>query len=454
MRSALFLLTLLLAIVLVVARGGATDGRPLVGGIQVNEPDHGAWLDGLDREGLHTVAVTVYAKQGDWDSANLWWEQEESAVVAEIRRAESRGFRTVLVLRVALDHAFERNRFLWHGMIMPRSDAELDEWFARYSRFVAEWAALAEREGVDALAVASEMNALTSTRRVRELPVLEEYWTNAEKVERENARVLRNAATLDRPPVVGGTEGPESLRRYLEDYARAHGAWARQVAYLDGAESLGRINARRARLEAHWREIVRVARSHYRGELTYAANFDQYEVVTFWEALDLIGINAYFPLRDSWTDPRDPAWRAGLRAELRAGWRDVLAAVDRFRGEQGLLGHDVLFTELGYVGRENCSLRPWASQGLAVVPAGEGERLLAWSGQREDPYERMHALGALADLRAEGAAPFLRGVLYWKLSTIVDHREIEPFVLVLDDSRDADSLAALRRIGEAVGGSG
>jgi hypothetical protein len=35
-----------------------------------------------------------------------------------------------------------------------------------------------------------------------------------------------------------------------------------------------RINARAALLEKSWREIIRVARTEYRGRITYAANFD------------------------------------------------------------------------------------------------------------------------------------------------------------------------------------
>ena len=127
---------------------------------------------------MNTVAVTVYAKQGDWDSTNLWWEQEEPWVIAEARAARRRGLDVVLVLRVALDHAFERNKFFWHGMIMPDSDQALDLWFDRYSDYVLKWARIADEEGIDVLAIGSELNSLTNTVPVDELPALEEYWSN------------------------------------------------------------------------------------------------------------------------------------------------------------------------------------------------------------------------------------------------------------------------------------
>jgi len=421
-------------------------GRTMVGGIQVNEPDHEVWFDGLMSAGLDTVAVTVYAKQGDWDSDNLWWSEEEGSVEAEIRRAKARGLRVALILRVALDHAFERNRFLWHGMIMPQTDAQLDEWFRRYGRFVSRWATFAEEEGVDLLGVGSEMSALASTLPTRGLPSLEEYWTNPEKVARENERVLTNARALGAPvPIPQAADGTrfETLDLYLDRYTAAHRRWARQVAYLERERSIHAINERRARLDRAWRELIERTRELYAGELTFAANFDQYEQVGFWDALDLIGINAYFPLREEWSAD---AVGAAARGTLAAGWRRVLSEIDLFRGRSGLLGHDVLFTELGYVRRENCSFRPWSSDGFAVVPDGKGERLLFWRAQVEEPSERVAALDALADVRDEGAADYLRGALYWKLSTLPGHREIEPFAVILGEEGDAPAARALARL--------
>ena len=59
-----------------------------LGGIQVNEPDVQHWVRTLDAEGMNTVSVTAYAKQGDWDTANLWWDDHDEGVLAEIRAAE------------------------------------------------------------------------------------------------------------------------------------------------------------------------------------------------------------------------------------------------------------------------------------------------------------------------------------------------------------------------------
>ena len=63
----------------------------MLGGIQVNEPDYGKWTQALQNAGMNTVSVTVYAKQGDWDSDNLWYEEAEPAVLSEIRAAKQAG---------------------------------------------------------------------------------------------------------------------------------------------------------------------------------------------------------------------------------------------------------------------------------------------------------------------------------------------------------------------------
>jgi hypothetical protein len=358
-------------------------------------------------------------------------------VVAEIRTAKAAGMKVVLVLRVALDHAFSRNKFLWHGMIQPRSEVDLEEWFARYRRFTSRWAAIAETEGVDVLAVASELNALTSTVPVTELPGLEEYWSNPEKVDREQRRLLEHADAAPTRLAVRGYSDYESLEGYLADYASAHGEWARQTAALDAVDPLARINDRRRILDEHWRRVVAEARRLFGGRLTYAANFDQFEEVAFWDSLDLIGINAYFPLR-RWELPGLAG--ADLEAQLAAGWRRVLSGVDGLRSRLGLADRPVLLTEIGYVARANATVQPWAGENLAVLRSGGGERLFDWRSEPADVRERAAAITALHKVHEEMGGEMLAGLLYWKLSTVPAHRDIEPFVVVLEEGAGADPM--------------
>lgn len=416
----------------------------LLGGIQVNEPDHAHWIERLQASGMNTVAVTVYAKQGDWDTANLWWEEEEPWVVAEIRAAKAEGLEVVLVLRVALDHAFERNKFFWHGMIMPSTEAELEEWFRRYRQFVGKWARIAEDEGVGVLAVGSEMNALASTERVDEMPVLEEYWSNEEKVERETQKVLRHSKRIDQKHLkVRGFDNSASLEEHLGSEAEAHAEWARRLAFVGEEDALGRVNARRAELEQQWVAVVQEARQEFSRRLTYAANFDQYEMVSFWGELDLISINAYFPLRKIWQPGVTPE---ELYPVFEKRWEAILRSIQDLSIRSGREDLPLLFTELGYVYRADCTIEPWASTGFSVLPAVTGEKVIVWEDQPIDLEERAMAVRALYEANRTVGGP-LTGILYWKLSTQPYHFDDEPFVLIVhEDARDP-MLPELQRFG-------
>ena len=45
-----------------------------------------------------------------------------------------------------------------------------------------------------------------------------------------------------------------------------------------------------------WQEITSLVRGKYGAPLTYAANWDEVEQVQFFDSLDLIGVDAYYPL--------------------------------------------------------------------------------------------------------------------------------------------------------------
>ena len=92
--------------------------------------------------------------------------------------------------------------------------------------------------------------------------------------------------------------------------------------------------------DARWRALISELRTHFRGALTYAANYDEFQSVPFWDALDYIGIDAYFPLAVD----GDPAPGADA---LASAWssRGYLEAIGELSRR---VGKTVLFTELGY----------------------------------------------------------------------------------------------------------
>lgn len=105
--------------------------------------------------------------------------------------------------------------------------------------------------------------------------------------------------------------------------------------------------------EASWREVVRRVREVTPANLTYAANWDRFEDVRFWDAVDTVGIQAYFPL------VREGAWPAGTLPPddvLREAWAGVFARTDALSRRTG---KPVVFTELGYDRSDRALIAPW-----------------------------------------------------------------------------------------------
>jgi len=90
------------------------------------------------------------------------------------------------------------------------------------------------------------------------------------------------------------------------------------------------------RRTAFWAELIKEVRSIYKGKLTYASNWDNYEQVSFWKDLDFIGIDAYFPLSDS---------KRPEVSELLEAWNPIKKSILEFSDS---IGKPILFTEYGY----------------------------------------------------------------------------------------------------------
>ncbi len=416
--------------------GVASGPAPfLAGGIQVHERDHARWTAALGEAGLNTVAVTVYAKQGAWNRAHLWWEDEEPAVLAEIRAAKARGLLVVLILRVALDHAFAENEFLWHGMIMPESPEEIRAWFERYTEFVSKWAAIAEDEGVDLLGVGSEMNSLAATLPLTRWGNLKNYRGYAWYQRLQRGRARRFADELEpRRLWARGYPNYATLDEFVNARFERSLAWARQAHLRQGAHTLRRINDRRRLLEQCWIRLIGEARRSYDGPLTYAANFDNYAEIGFWPHLDVLGINGYFSLRASLAEAAE---HEAQLAHFTRRWDGILGQIERFERSQGIANMPFLFTELGYTFRRHSTVEPWAHGGFSVVGwKGKRRQLVVWEEQPIDYDERRLALEGLRAAHRQRQSGLI-GILYWKLSTDPGHESIEPFVACVGrDSAD------------------
>jgi len=101
---------------------------------------------------------------------------------------------------------------------------------------------------------------------------------------------------------------------------------------------------------AFWKNLIQQIRQIYKGQLTYAANWDRYEQIPFWADLDFIGVDAYFPL----SDEQEPT-----ASELSRGWKPHLKALQQTSSR---FQKPVLFTEFGYRSCNYTAQRPWESE--------------------------------------------------------------------------------------------
>jgi hypothetical protein len=134
----------------------------------------------------------------------------------------------------------------------------------------------------------------------------------------------------------------ESYERFILHYAR--------LAQEEGDHALciGTELEGTTHRQEDWRRIISAVREVYDGQLTYAANWSgEFERIAFWDALDYIGVQAYFPLSEN----PEPTVE-----ELEQAWspfRDRLEALSRRTGKR------IVFTEVGYRSAKGAAEEPW-----------------------------------------------------------------------------------------------
>lgn len=85
-----------------------------------------------------------------------------------------------------------------------------------------------------------------------------------------------------------------------------------------------------------WKGLIRKVKKVYEGEVTYAANWDNFHKVDFWNELDYIGIDGYFPL----SNQRTPEVN-----HLVNRWDSVIQVMTSYHKKYE---KPILFTEYGY----------------------------------------------------------------------------------------------------------
>lgn len=162
----------------------------------------------------------------------------------------------------------------------------------------------------------------------------------------------------------------------LAEFAEAAGA----VQFAFGTELAGTLDH-----ESEWRQTIALVRDRFSGTITYASSWDEANLVPFWDAVDQIGIDAYFPI----TQRAD----AG-RLEILAGWQIWLDRMEQLHKKSG---RPILITEIGYRSVDGAGMTPYEFRAEGALDVGE-QADLYWGATE-----------------ALGSASWIAGLYWWNV---------------------------------------
>ncbi|MGD9379714.1 MAG: glycoside hydrolase TIM-barrel-like domain-containing protein [candidate division WOR-3 bacterium] len=138
-----------------------------------------------------------------------------------------------------------------------------------------------------------------------------------------------------------------------------------------------------------WIEIIDSVRKIYDKPILYAANWDEYPHVSFWEYLDFAGIDAYFPLADN---------REATIEEYLENFDLWLYQIDNF---QKNIEKNVIITEVGFRSVKGSGVTPYDWQYHGVM----------------DEVSQAHAYQTILELLQR--KQWLAGIFFWHWDPIL-----------------------------------
>jgi len=190
---------------------------------------------------------------------------------------------------------------------------------------------------------------------------------------------------------------PTSKERWMRSYREFILHYAR-LAELERFDVLciGNELEGMTRNEKEWRNLIAEVRRVYHGPITYAANWGaEFEHLRFWDALDFIGLNNYYPLRAVASGPvsADGSEPLAMNGDLIVGAQALVARIEAVHDKWE---RPVLFTEVGFPSVRGGSAEPWIEdprRGIALQEQAAG-------------YE--------AIFESFTGRPWLKGMFWWK----------------------------------------
>jgi len=162
---------------------------------------------------------------------------------------------------------------------------------------------------------------------------------------------------------------PSNSLRWFKSYEKFISHYARMAKEMEVALfSVGVENVLgNKERQKYWVDMIASVKVHYEGPLTFASNFEgatSYKKVRFWEMLDFIGIDAYFPLA---------AREESSVSEIVEGWKSPIRQIENWLAKENLK-IPVLFTELGTCSYRGSCKAPYAYPSEVEVSETEQER--------------------------------------------------------------------------------
>jgi len=184
-----------------------------------------------------------------------------------------------------------------------------------------------------------------------------------------------------------------SYQTFLLHYAAL--ASQNNVGYLIIGTELKSLSG--AAYASYWASMIAQLRISYPSlTLIYGANAtgagDEFTTVSFWDKVDIIGVDGYFPL----TNHADPTV-----AQLVAAWTDnksgfnIVAALQALQAQYS---KPLIFTEVGYVSAAGTNEIPYAN---------------AATGAAYDPTEQQNCYEAFFEVFSQQTA-WMNGVFWWQ----------------------------------------
>lgn len=139
-----------------------------------------------------------------------------------------------------------------------------------------------------------------------------------------------------------------------------------------------------------WRRLIKKVRAVYQGPLVYAANWDSYNQITFWDDLDYIGVDAYFPL----SEKENPSLN-----EMKEAWIEKRQDLQKLAKE---FKKPMLLTEWGYENEDFVGAEPW------IMGRFQGAK----NSSNEEAQQRAYQ----SFFETLWNEPWMKGVFVWRWS--------------------------------------